>query len=68
MIVAANVKPPLLSSLKWEFYHTEDCKHLEICFRMLSHQTRKEKLVSSIKYLEFQVQKLINLNCVTKFR
>ena len=36
--------------------------------RMLSHQTRKEKLVSSIKYLEFQVQKLINLNCVTKFR
>ena len=24
--------------------------------------------MTSIKYLEFQVQKLINLNCVTKFR
>ena len=35
---------------------------------MLSSQTRREKLVTSIKYLEFQVQKLINLNCVTKFR
>lgn len=37
-------------------------------FRLLSGQTRKEKLVSSIKYLEYQVQSLINLNCVTKFR
>lgn len=37
-------------------------------FRLLSGQTRKEKLVSSIKYLENQVQSLINLNCVTKFR
>lgn len=36
--------------------------------RLLSGQTRKEKLVSSIKYLENQVQSLINLNCVTKFR
>ena len=36
--------------------------------RLLSGQTRKEKLVSSIKYLEYQVQRLINLNCVSKFR
>ena len=36
--------------------------------RMLSSHIRKDKIVGSIKYLEYQVQRLINLNCVTKFR
>ena len=35
---------------------------------MLSSHIRKDKIVGSIKYLEYQVQRLINLNCVTKFR
>ena len=31
-------------------------------------QSRTEKIVGNIKYLEHQVQRLINLNCLTKFR
>ena len=51
-----------------EIRHFVNINADNLASRLLSGQTRKEKLVSSIKYLEYQVQSLINLNCVTKFR
>ena len=51
-----------------EIRHFVNINADNLASRLLSGQTRKEKLVSSIKYLEYQVQRLINLNCVSKFR
>ena len=49
---------------------TMECNVKCKIFRMLSSrsQGRTEKIVGNIKYLEHQVQRLINLNCLTKFR